>query len=163
MRKFLERYKWGFDFWALILFAMLMLPNIIYWCIPGYSDLGGDGLIDTFANILQVFGVGLLVFLVQKEKAEKKKKYFFDSLFMTVTLLILLYYAAWFIYFFGTLNTGVILFLAGCPCIALVLFAIERKNYIALVPLAIFSILHIISALQLAIALALIKILSSVK
>lgn len=154
MRKFFEKFKWGFDFWALVLFAVLMLPNIIYWCIPEFSDLGGDGVIDVFANILQVFGVGLLIFLVQKEQEDKKeKKYFFDSLFMTVSLLVLLYYAAWMIYFFGTLNFGVILFLAGCPCIALVLFAIERKNYIALVPLAIFSILHIISALQLAFTL----------
>ena len=155
MRRFLEKYKWGFDFWALILFAVLMLPNIIYWCIPDFSDLGGDGIIDTFANILQVFGVGLLIFLVEKKGEEKKeKKYFFDSLFMTVSLLVLLYYAAWIIYFCGTLNTGILLFLAGCPCIALVLFAIERKNYFALVPLAMFSILHIISALQMAISLA---------
>ena len=154
MRKFFEKYKWGFDFWALVLFAVLMLPNIIYWCIPEFSDLGGDGVIDTFANILQVFGVGLLIFLVQKEGKEKKeKKYFFDSLFMTASLMLLLYYAAWMIYFFGTLNTGIVLFLAGCPCIALILFAIERKNYIALVPLAIFGVLHIVSALQLVVTL----------
>ena len=155
MKKFLEKFRWGFDFWALILFAVLMLPNIIYWCIPDFSGLGGDGIIDTFANILQVFGVGLLIFLVQREREEKReKKYFFDSLFMTASLLVLLYYAAWIIYFCGTLNFGVILFLAGCPCVSLILFATERKNYIALVPLAIFSILHIISALQIAFTLA---------
>lgn len=162
MKKFFEKYKLGFDFWALILFALIMIPNIVYWCIPAFTDLNMDGTMDTFARIFQVIGVALLLFMVKKpqEETDGKKeeqtqsKPFFDSLFMTVSLLVLLYYAAWIIYFCAALNTGIILFLAGCPCLALLMFAVERKNYFALAPLAIFSVLHILSAIQIVIAIS---------
>ena len=151
MKKFLEQYKIGLDFWALVLFALIMLPNIVYWCIPAFSDLDVNSATDTAARVFQVIGVALLLFLVQKPQEKKQaseKKPFFDSLFMMVTLLLLLYYAAWIIYFCGTLNVAILLFLAGCPCIALALFALERRNFFALVPLIVFSVLHIVATLQ---------------
>ena len=144
MKEFLKRYKFGFDFWALILFAAIMIPNIVYWCLPQYDGLSAEGAIDTAATVFQVIGIALLLFVVQRER---KRKAFADSLFMTSCVFLALDYLAWVLYFCGYSNSGVILFLAACPCLALILFEIERRNWFALVPTAVFAVLHIVAFL----------------
>lgn len=42
------------------------------------------------------------------------------------------------------LNTGIILGLTISPCMAFLFFAIDRKNMIAVVPISIFLICHLI-------------------
>ncbi len=148
MRKLLENYKFGFDFWAAVLFALIMLPNIVYWCIPEFNSLGGNGALDSAATVFQVFGVAFLLCVVQKKRPQKL---FFDTLFMTATLAVLLYYAAWIVYFCGIVNRTILIFLAVAPCVALILFALERRNWFAFVPLAVFSVLHIVSTLTIAV------------
>lgn len=148
MKKFLENYKFGVDFWAIVLFALVMLPNIVYWCIPEFNSLDGNGALDAAATVFQVFGVAFLFFVVQKNR---RQKFFFDTLFMTASLTLLLYYAAWVLYFCGIVNRMILIFLAVTPCVALILFALERRNWFAVVPLAVFSVLHFFSILTIAI------------
>ena len=42
------------------------------------------------------------------------------------------------------MNAAVILGLTVFPCLAFMLFAVDRKNMIAVVPISIFSICHLI-------------------
>lgn len=56
----------------------------------------------------------------------------------------MLYFASWAGYYAGIVNTGIILGLTVFPCLAFLFFAIDRKNGIAVVPISIFSICHLI-------------------
>ena len=35
----LKKYKMGFDIWALVLFVVIMIPNIIWFAIPAPNDI----------------------------------------------------------------------------------------------------------------------------
>lgn len=144
MKDLFKKYKFGFDVWGLVLFAVLMLPNIVYWCIPAFNDLGGNSTLDIIATVFEVMGIALLIFVVQKEQ---KRRYFFDSLYLTASLFVVFYYVAWILYFCGFNQMSIIVFLAVCPCAALLLYEIERKNLPALLPTAVFAVLHVISVL----------------
>ena len=148
MKDLLKKYKFGIDYWGLGLFALLMLPNIVYWCVPQFGGLGGDKPIDIAANVFQVIAVALLIFIVHKER---RKPSLSHPLVYLAALFLLVYYIAWIFYFVdyfvGYWNYAVVLFLAVCPCVSLVLYETEAKNYPALLPTAVFAILHILSAI----------------
>ena len=40
--KLFKDYKWGIDLLGVLLFALVMLPNIVYWCIPDFTGLDGN-------------------------------------------------------------------------------------------------------------------------
>ena len=64
-----------------------------------------------------------------------------------VILFVFIYFVYWIAYYTGVTNAVVILGLTLPPCIVFVLYGIERKNYIALVPALAFLICHLIYAL----------------
>ena len=148
MNVLLKKYRWGLDFWGLILFAIIMLPNILYFILVACGVTPelktGGGVIDIAATVFQVLGVAALIFVVEK----KRKIFTFDCpLFALAGLFLIPYYISWGFYFLNHLNSGVILFLAVCPCVSLILYEIERKNWFALLPTSIFAALHIVSAI----------------
>lgn len=56
----------------------------------------------------------------------------------------LLYAASWIGYYNGMVNVIVILGLTIPPCFTFLFFAIDRKNGIALIPISIFTVCHLI-------------------
>ena len=56
----------------------------------------------------------------------------------------LLYFLSWIVYYKGIVNVIVVLGLTIPPCFAFLFFAIDRKNGIALTPILIFTICHLI-------------------
>lgn len=143
MKRFFGNYKIGFDLWGFILFAVLMIPNIVYWCLPAFNDLGGNALLDFIALF---FEVPSIVFLIVMKRKHPERRHLFDSLYIMTAAMVLFYYVAWIVYFCGFNQLNVILFLTVCPCAALLLYELERKNLLALFPTAVFSVLHIVSA-----------------
>lgn len=61
-----------------------------------------------------------------------------------VIICCLLYFASWAGYYAGITNKVIILGLTVFPCLAFMLFAIDRKNKIAVLPIFIFTICHLI-------------------
>ena len=57
---------------------------------------------------------------------------------------VLLYFLSWIVYYFGIVNAFVILGLTILPCLAFLFFAIDRKNRIAMIPISIFTVCHLI-------------------
>lgn len=143
MKEYLQKYKQGIDFWALIAVVMVVLPEIVYACIPAFTGLFPYHVPEIFARIFQAAGCILLVFFVLREPPEKKP--FFDSLYMTATLALLLDYTAWILYFCGITTFGVVIFLKVCPCVFLLLLTFEKKNALAAIPLAAYSLISIVS------------------
>lgn len=127
---------------ALVAVFAVLLPEIVYACIPSFSGLYPYKITEIFARVFQAAGCVLLVFFVLRDPPEKKP--FFDSLYMTAALALLLDYTAWILFFCGVTNFGALIFLKVCPCVSLVLISIEKKNYLASAPLAAYSLLEII-------------------
>lgn len=141
--KIFKNYKWGIDMLGILLFALLILPNIVYWCIPDFPDINGNLGLEIFSSILEVIGVAAMIALT---RTEEQAPFAFFSLTGTFTwLFLLLDYLAWIFFFCGFANIAVILFLAVSPCVSLVSYQANRKNYVALVPTVAFAFLHIIN------------------
>lgn len=146
MKKFFGEYRFGFDAWGLLLFAFVMLPNILWFCIPAPNDVlrgeSGTDALDTAATVFQAVAVALLVFAVRGGGKPR-----FVSPFTAGTFAFLsCYYAVWTAYYCGAGNTAVLLILAAAPCLSLMSFELERKNLPALFPTTVFAVLHLVSS-----------------
>ena len=143
----LKKYKLGFDIWGALLFLIIMVPNFICFVVPAPNDiLRVDSItktLDTVASVCQVLMIIVLCILINRER--KKPKY--SPLVIIVIISCLIYFASWIFYYAGITNMLVILGLTIPPCLAFFFFALDRKNYIAIIPISAFSICHLIYAI----------------
>lgn len=139
----LKDYRFGFDFWALGLFALIMIPNIVWFCVPALRGDSVNEALDTAGTVFQVIAVAAFVFIANKYRKRLNPA---SPFFLGAALCVVIYIAAWICYYCGKTNAFVIIFLAVLPCLALGLFEIERKCYPALLPTAIFAVLHLVSS-----------------
>ena len=140
----MKKYKLGFDIWGLLLFLIIMIPNFIWFAVPAPNDvLRADSvteMLDTIASICQVLMVVSLCFIVNR----KNSKFSITPLIVFVIICCLLYFVSWIGYYTGIVNVFIILGLTLSPCFAFIFFAIDRKNIIAVVPIFVFTICHLI-------------------
>lgn len=140
----LKKYKFGFDIWGLLLFLIIMIPNFIWFAIPAPNDvLRADSvteMLDIIASICQVFMVISLCIFVNRNSS----KFCITPLICFVIICCLLYFVSWIGYYTGMVNEIIILGLTLPPCLAFLFFAIDRKNGIAMIPISIFTICHLI-------------------
>ncbi len=139
----MKNYKKGFDFRALILFAAVMIPNLLWFAFSAPNDvLRAESVtpaIDTAATILQVVTVAALCFIVS---ANSRGERLWNAWAVLSAAVCGLYYVFWMVYYLGIVTLPVLLGLCLFPCAALILFAVSRNNYIALVPAVGFTVLH---------------------
>lgn len=140
----LKNYKLSFDIYGLLLFLIIMIPNFIWFVLPAPNDVlrmdSVTEVIDTIASVCQVLMVIALCIFTNI----KNHKFHITPLIILVIICCLIYFANWVGYYVGIVNTGVILGLTIFPCLAFMFFAIDRKNIIAVVPISIFTICHLI-------------------
>ena len=140
----LKKYKIGFDIWGALLFFTLMIPNFIWFAVPAPNDiLRADSVtatLDTVTSVCQVLMVISLCIFVNRER----KKVRHSRLIITVIISCLLYFASWVFYYMGITNGIVILGLTLLPCLVFFFFAMDRKNEIAVLPISIFTICHLV-------------------
>lgn len=140
----LKKYRLGFDIWGVLLFLAIMIPNFIWFGIPAPNDIlrteSITRTLDAVASICQVSFIVLLCGLVNQER----KKLRFTPLIIGTLICSLLYISSWVTYYLGITNAVIILGLTILPCLAFLLFAIDRKNMIAVIPITIFTICHLI-------------------
>lgn len=140
----LKKYRFGFDIWGLLLFMAIMIPNFIWFGIPAPNDvLRADSvteIFDTAASVCQVLMVMILCTLINRER----EKISMTPLIIGVFICCILYYTSWVMYYFGLTNAAVILGLTIPPCLAFLLFAVDRKNRIAVIPITVFTICHLV-------------------
>ena len=143
----LNKYKLGFDVFGLLLFFIIMIPNCIWFAIPAPDDvLRADSVtvpFDTVASICQVIMIILLCVFINKER----KKLSNTPCIITVIIWCILYFISWILYYNGITSAIIILGLTISPCLAFLFFAIDRKNNVALIPIFIFTICHLIYAI----------------
>lgn len=140
------KYKFKFEASGLLLFALIMLPNIIWFIIPAPNDVlraeSATQVLDMVASAFQVIAVACLALI----KNNESKKLGFSRGIAMSCMFVLCYYALWILYYVGFTYALIMLGLAILPCAAFVSYAIDRKNYVALLPLAVFTVCHTIFA-----------------
>ncbi|MCM1171582.1 MAG: hypothetical protein NC393_05570 [Clostridium sp.] len=140
----LKKYKLGFDIWGLVLFLIIMIPTFIWSAVPAPNDVLRVSSItkipDMIASICQILMIGMLCVLINRER----KKLSITPLIVMVVICCLLYFASWIVYYSGVVSAIVILGLTIPPCMAFMFWAIDRKNLIAIIPISIFTICHLI-------------------
>ncbi len=143
----IKKYKIGFDIWGLLLFLIIMIPNIIWFAVPAPNDIlrvnSITKAVDTVGSVCQVLMIILLCILIHKERNKTKL-----PLITAVVISCLLYFVSWVFYYLGITNVFVILGLTIPPCLAFLFFAIARKNMIAIIPISVFAICHLIYATE---------------
>ena len=143
VRGFFGKYRYGVDFLAIGLFAVLLLPTIVWACwSPGNDVLRAapTDALEVCGYIFEAISVVLLVFIVRREKrvADPSSPFFIFAL-----LSVILYLVAWVFYFCAYVNNAVLIFMTVLPCTALGCFAALRRDLFVFPPLAVFFALHL--------------------
>ena len=140
----ISRYRFGFNFWGLLLFLLVMLPNFIWFAVPAPNDIlrtdSATPVADAIGSVFQVLTVACLCFVIHKER----NKFRFSPLVVATIACLAAYYIGWASYYAGITAPWVILLLTLPPCLAFILFAIDRKNLPAVVSAAGFTGCHCI-------------------
>lgn len=140
----LKRYKLSFEIWGLLLFLIVMIPNFIWFAIPAPNDIlraeSITEMVDTVASVCQI----LMIVSICIFRNRESEKLCISPFVIMVIVCCLLYVASWIAYYNGMTNAVVILGLTVPPCLTFLFFAIDRKNGIALIPVSIFTICHLV-------------------
>ncbi|MCM1222687.1 MAG: hypothetical protein NC548_50340 [Lachnospiraceae bacterium] len=138
----MRKYRMGFDLWGLLLFLVIMLPNLIWFLAPAPVDVlrapSVTPAIDRLASVFQVVMVAAICLLRSgdyKKPMEKGWRW-------GIAAAVFLYYVGWGAYYAGIIGAPVIMGLCIAPCAAFILFALARRNGIALVGAAVFMLCH---------------------
>lgn len=141
-----KRYKMGFECGGLILFLIIMIPNFIWFAVPAPNDIlrteSLTPVIDTIGSVMQVIFVASIC-LIQRIDVEKIR---LSKLITATIVMVAVYVVGWILYYCGIVNPLVILLLTVPPCLAFLLYSLDRKNVIAIVPVVVFTICHVIYA-----------------
>ena len=140
----LKKYKIGFDIWGLIVFLIIMIPNFIWFAVPAPNDIlrteSVTAVIDTIGSICQVLMICALCVFINLER----KKLSFTKMIIAMICCCVIYFVSWLLYYWGITNAVVILGLTIPPCMAFLFFAIDRRNYISIIPISIFTTCHFV-------------------
>lgn len=143
----LKRYRWGFERWALLIVALIMLPNIIWAWTPAPHDvLRSESLTpvtDMIAGAAQAVTIAALLLLRHERRPQTVRSGFCAA----SELCVLGYWLAWTLYYQGVMATVVILMMTVLPCAALLLFSLDRRNLLAFAAGSVFTVCHFIFAL----------------
>lgn len=67
-----------------------------------------------------------------------------SKLIIMTIVAVCLYYVGWVAYYIGITNPVIIILLTIPPCDSFGLYAIDRKNVLALIPIIVFTFCHIV-------------------
>lgn len=142
----IKKYRFTFSVGALILFISIMIPNFIWFAVPADNDIlrtaSNAAIIDNIGQVCQILMIASLIF-IKNTSAKVRRKTFGLSVVVTVFL----YYICWILYYIGIRYAFLILGLTVFPCTAFLLFAVLRKNYIAVIPITAFTVCHFINCI----------------
>ena len=138
------KYKIGFDLWGLLLFLVIMLTNFIWMAIPAPNDIlrvsSITPIIDTIGSIFQVIFILLMCILIRKDREKLNSL----KTIIGMIIFVICYFIGWIFYYCGFTNSLIIVLLTIPPCLAFLLYTIDRKNVLALISVTIFTVCHII-------------------
>lgn len=139
----LKKYRLGFDISGLLLFVLVMIPNFIWFAVPAPNDVlraeSITPIIDGIGSVSQVVFVAAICIVIRKDVDKIR----FSKLIILSLAMVLTYFMGWILYYNGIVNTIVIILLTIPPCLAFILYTVDRKNVIATIPTVIFTVCHV--------------------
>ena len=140
----MKTYKFAFDPWGLLLFLLIMLPNFFWFAVPAPNDVLRQGsvtpVLDGIASVCQALLAAALCAIANRTRESLR----FTPLIAASLCCGGLYAAGWGFYYAGFAGPPVILLLTLPPCLCFLFYALDRKNYIAVVPIAAFTVCHLV-------------------
>lgn len=140
----MKSYKLAFDPWGLLVFLLIMLPNFFWFAFPAPNDVlrqeSVTPVLDGIASVCQVLLVAALCAIVNRTRTKLR----FTPLIVASLCCGGLYAAGWIFYYAGFTDFPVILLLTLPPCLCFLFYALDRKNNIAVIPIAAFTVCHLI-------------------
>lgn len=143
MKKLTEKYTMGFEPWALCLFAAIMLLNILWGFFPAPNDVlrveSVTPTIDMVGTICQAAMVFCLCLICRTDRKPLR----LCGYVWAALVCVFVYWLCWGCYYLALVHPMVLLSMTLVPCAAFILFALERRNGIALVPAVAFTLCHV--------------------
>lgn len=140
----MKSYKLAFDPWGLLVFLLIMLPNFFWFAFPAPNDVlrqeSVTPVLDGIASVCQVLVVAALCDIVNRTRTKLR----FTPLIVASLCCGGLYAAGWMFYYAGFAGLHVIVLLTLPPCLCFFFFALDRKNDIAVIPIVVFTVCHLI-------------------
>ena len=139
-------YVIAFSLAGLLLYALQLLPNIIWLAMPPANDvLKRNSSPHAALNLVeQVFGiatVALLIIVISRAGTEGRNS---SWLLLCAAVFLGAYYAAWVLYYHGNVSPWLlVLGIAAMPPLYYFFVASWMKDYLALVPCVIFGVAHV--------------------
>lgn len=146
MGKLVKSYRFGFDVWGLMLFLGIMLPNFIWFAVPAPDDILRGESVTEIADIIGSVFQSVMIAAICLLKRADCPKLKFSPLIVGAIACCIAYWSGWLLYYNGITNAVIVLMLTLPPCAAFLLFALDRKNYIAAVHVCGFTVCHLIYA-----------------
>lgn len=140
----MKNYKFTFNIWGLAIFLIIMIPNFIWFAVPAPNDIlrveSKTAVIDTIGSVCQALFAAALCLIVNKNCNKLR----ITPKIIAAVFCVLIYFAGWGLYYAGITAPLIIICLTLPPCLAFLLFALDRKNYIAVIFIAAFTVCHFI-------------------
>lgn len=140
----LKKYRLGFDIFGLLLFLLVMIPNFIWFAVPAPNDVlrveSITPIIDGIGSVSQVVFITAICILIRKDVDKVR----FSKLIILSLAMVITYFMGWILYYSGIVNPIVIVLLTIPPCMAFIIYTLDRKNVIATIPAIIFTVCHVI-------------------
>lgn len=130
--------KIKFNIYGLLLFFIIMIPNLIWFMIKAPNDiLRVESVTPTLDLIASIFQIIMIVFLCFSKNEDNK--------FNIYSIIgVILYFLCWILYYLGITNNVVIIGLCLFPCLSFLFYEAKIKNWIAMIPTIVFTILHLL-------------------
>ena len=139
-------YLIAFSLIGLLLYALQLLPNIIWLAMPPANDvLKHNSSPHAALNLVeQLFGiatVALLIIVITRVGTEGRNS---SWLLLCAGVFLAGYHAAWVLYYQGNVSSWLLVVgIAAMPPLYYFFVASWMKDYLALIPCVIFGIAHV--------------------
>ncbi len=140
----MKQYKFTFDICGLAIFLIIMIPNFIWFAVPVPNDIlraeSKTAVIDAIGSVCQVLLVAALCFIANKNCGKLR----ITPKIIAAACCIIIYFVGWGLYYAGIIAPFVIIGLTLPPCLAFLFYALDRKNFIAVIFISAFTVCHFI-------------------
>jgi hypothetical protein len=139
-------YVVAFSLIGLLLYALQLLPNIVWLVTPPANDVlkhnrSPHAVLNLVEQVSGIATVALLIIVVRPAGTEGRNS---SLLLVCAAVFLAGYYAAWVLYYRGNVSPWLlVLGIAAMPPLYYFFVASWMKDYLALVPCVVFGIAHI--------------------
>lgn len=141
------KYSFKVDWWAGVLFLIIMIPNVIWQLWPPAMDPlhkeTATPIINKVASVMQVLMISTLLFF-RRDSVPSSMKHIYT---LAAWACLLLYLSLWVLYFCGICTTTSVVAMAMLPCLSFVTDALGRRYWVAVVCSIGFFICHLAFAI----------------